>query len=356
MSVSIRKITNKDLSTSIYLDIYHNGRRRKEFLKECKLHKASTPTDRANNKEKIRLAEQIRNKRELELQANEEGIITQSQSKVEINAYFKNYLDQYNKKDKRNVEGVYRKFLEFLNNEGIKITTMKQITESIVEDFAESLKSELKGEGPSSYFARFKKVLKRAVKDKVIIQNPASEVTITRENNITKEILTMPEIQELASTELSNEEVKKAFLFSCFTGLRWVDIKDLQWKHIDLKNNLLTKVQAKTDLKVQVTLNETAVKLLPSKSQKEDLIFKLPSHTGALKLLNTWLKKAGIEKHITWHCARHSFATNLIYFKADVLVVSKLLGHNSLKYTQRYTHIANDLKKEATDNLPTINI
>jgi len=374
MSVTLREIENKDLTTSLYLDIYHNGKRYKEFLKECKILREPTkeekiklkkegkeirvltPFDRVANKNKRLLANQIRDKRSIELQANEDGVMANHNNKIELKAYFESYISSYNKKDKRNVEGVYNKFLSFANDEKINITTLKQLTENIVQDFANYLESVCTGEGASSYFARFKKVLRKAVKDKVLLHSPASEITIKRDENIKKDILTIEEIQILANTEISNKEVRNAFLFSCVTGLRWVDIKDLQWKHINLDTNVLSKVQAKTDMKVEVTLNNTALSLLPTKEGKNDLIFKLPSHTGALKTLRNWLDKANIEKHITWHCARHSFATNLIYYKTDVLIVSKLLGHNTLKYTQRYTHIANDLKKQATDNLPTINI
>jgi len=374
MSVTLREIENKDLTTSLYLDIYHNGKRYKEFLKECKILREPTkeekiklkkegkeirvltPFDRVANKNKRLLANQIRDKRSIELQANEDGVMANHNNKIELKAYFESYISSYNKKDKRNVEGVYNKFLSFANDEKINITTLKQLTENIVQDFADYLQSVCTGEGASSYFARFKKVLRKAVKDKVLLHSPASEITIKRDENIKKDILTIEEIQILANTEISNKEVRNAFLFSCVTGLRWVDIKDLQWKHINLDTNVLSKVQAKTDMKVEVTLNNTALSLLPTKEGKNDLIFKLPSHTGALKTLRNWLDKANIEKHITWHCARHSFATNLIYYKTDVLIVSKLLGHNTLKYTQRYTHIANDLKKQATDNLTTINI
>lgn len=356
MSVTIREIENKDFTTSIYLDIYHNGKRYKEFLKECKLAKVVTPMDRVANKQKKQLANQIRDKRSIELQANEDGVMANHNNKIELKAYFENFIENYNKKDKRNVEGVYNKFLAFAKDENINITTLRQLNENIVQAFANYLQIECTGEGASSYFARFKKVLKKAVKDKVILSSPANDVTIKRDESIKKDILTIEEIQTLANTEISNKEVRNAFLFSCVTGLRWVDIKALQWKHINLDTNVLSKVQAKTDLKVEVTLNNTALSLLPTKEGKNDIIFKLPSHTGALKILRNWLEKAEIEKHITWHCARHSFATNLIYYKTDVLIVSKLLGHNTLKYTQRYTHIANDLKKQATDNLPTINI
>lgn len=356
MSVTLRKRENKDFTTTLYLDIYHNGKRHFEFLKECKLVRIANPADRVSNKEKLSLAGQIRDKRSIQLQSSEEGIIPNDNKKVELRAYFESYITNYTKKDKRNVEGAYNKFLAFIKEEQVSVITLRQLNESILEDFADYLKQKCSGEGAHSYFARFKKVLRQAVKDKILLQSPANDVSIEREESFTKDILTIDEIQKLASTDISNKEVKRAFLFSCFTGLRWVDVKDLKWKHIDLKSNLLSKVQAKTDVKVSVTLNNTALSLLPAKGEKEALVYNLPSHTGALKTLKLWLEKAEIEKHITWHCARHSFATNLIVYDTDVLIVSKLLGHNTLKYTQRYTHIANDLKKKATDNLPTINI
>lgn len=356
MSVILRKRENKDLTTSLYLDIYHEGKRHFEFLKECKLLRIVNPTDRKANKEKLALANQIRDKRSIQLQANSENLMTNHGNKIELKAYFENFIENYNKKDKRNVEGVYKKFLAFAKDEKLNITTLKQLNENIVQDFADYLQNVCSGEGASSYFARFKKVLKKAVKDKVILSSPANDVTIKRDESFKKDILTIEEIQVLANTQISNKEVKNAFLFSCVTGLRWVDVKALQWKHINLDTNVLSKVQAKTDVKVEVTLNNTALSLLPIKEGKNDFVFNLPSHTGALKTLRNWLEIAEIDKHITWHCARHSFATNLIYYKTDVIIVSKLLGHNTLKYTQRYTHIANDLKKQATDNLPTINI
>jgi integrase len=119
---------------------------------------------------------------------------------------------------------------------------------------------------------------------------------------------------------------------------------------------LLTKVRAKTDTETVVSLNSTAVSMLPDVGEPQDLVFTLPSNTGALKSLKNWVKRAELQKHITWHCARHSFATNLIYYKTDVTIVSKLLGHSTLKYTQRYTHIAEELKRNAVNSLPGIDL
>ena len=356
MSVTLRKRENKDFTTSLYLDIYHNGKRYKEFLKECKQVKVVSPADRSDNKNKLNLAKEIRAKKEIELGANDENIIPKHRRDVDFNAYFKNYIDTYNKKDKRNIVSAYNRFVEFQKTENLNITNFKQLTENIIQNFADYLLQTSKGEGVASCFKRFKRVLKKATKEKIMLGNPAADVTIKNEGSLTKDILTIEEIQKLADVPVTNNEVKRAFLFCCFTGLRWVDVKAMQGKHIDFENKLLSMVQAKTEIKVSVTLNKTALSLLPANKTNNEFVFTLPSHNGALKTLRNWLKKAGINKHITWHCARHSFATNLLVYDNDVLIVSKLLGHKTLKYTQRYTHIANDLKMKATDKLPVISI
>jgi integrase/recombinase XerD len=351
MSVTLRKKENGK-TTSLYLDIYHNGKRYKEYLKECKLVKVSTPLDRQTNQEKMRLAKQIEIKRAHELQSTDYNVVPNFKNKIDILDFFQSFIDSYTKKDKRNVEAVFKLFKQFLSEQGITNLPANLFDENIAFKFSEYLKNYCSGEGASSYFARFKKVLKQAVREKIILVSPANEITIKRDESIKKDVLSIKEIQTLVNTPLSNKEVRNAFLFSCFTGLRWVDMAELKWKHLDLVNKLLTKTQTKTGVKVKVNLSDNALSFLPEKSKKEDFVYVLPSHTGALKTLRNWTSKAGIEKHITWHCARHSFATNLIYYKNDVVTVSELLGHSSLKYTQRYTRVADEMKQNAVDSLP----
>ena len=108
------------------------------------------------------------------------------------------------------------------------ITTLRPLTENIIQDYAYYLKHKSTDQGANNYFARFKKVLRQAVKDKLLLQSPAIDITIVREENFKMEISTIEKIQKLANTEISNNEVKRTFLFSCFIGLRWVDIKDPQ--------------------------------------------------------------------------------------------------------------------------------
>lgn len=75
-------------------------------MKVCKLVKVTNPTDRITNKEKLVLANQIRDKHSIQLQSNSEGVISNHGNKVELKAYFENYK----KKDKTNVEGEYKVF------------------------------------------------------------------------------------------------------------------------------------------------------------------------------------------------------------------------------------------------------
>ncbi|HEY9117393.1 MAG TPA: site-specific integrase [Roseivirga sp.] len=356
MSVTLRKKENANGTTSLYLDIYHNGKRHKEFLKECKLTKSSNPADRQANREKLALAKKIQTKRAQELESNNYDVIPAHKSKVDFITYFEHYIEGYTKRDKRNMQGACNKFKDFMKSRGINAITLQQLNENIIHQYAEYLKDNCNGEGASSYFARFKKMLRQAVREKIILRNPATDITIKREEGIKKDVLNIEELKRLIATPNSNREVRSAFIFSCFTGMRWADVVELKWKHIDLEQQRLSKLQSKTDIKLNVLLHDTAIAALPSPGKPDELIFKLPSHTGALKNLRNWVNKAELNKHITWHCARHSFATNLILHETDIYSVSNLMGHNSIKYTGRYVRIAEEMKRKAIDNLPKLDV
>ena len=356
MSVKIRERENSDNTTTLMLDIYHNGKRYYEFLKHLKLiTKPTSPLDRQRNKENKATAESIRNKKAIELESSDYQVATRFKNKVDFLEYFQKFIDNYKKKDKRVIGSTLFKFKEYLKENNIKGLTINQVTESLVMDFKDYLMEKLNGESPANYFSKFKKVLIQATRDKVININPAANVSVKRVVGVKKEILTMEEIQELASTPITNNEVKRAFIFSCFTGLRFCDVVALKWENLNLKNKQLSLMQSKTGHKVNVSLHDSAINILGKQGVSDQHVFTLPSHTACLKDIKFWVKQAKIKKKITWHCARHSFATNIIFFGADVNTASNLLGHTSLKYTQRYTHIVQSLKEKAIDNLPSVN-
>ena len=361
MSVKLRKRKNGDGTISLLLDIYHCGKRSYEFLKNLKLNAPRSQTDRFENKERLALAERIRNKREQQLQGDQYNVTPAFMTEINFVKFFEAFKDKYTKKNKRVLVACFHKFKEFMEEAGIKSLLTKNIDESIVMHFKEYLENTLNGETPATYFQLFKKMLRAGIREKMFTDKVSimfstynKELQVRHTNGIKKEILTFDEIQTLASTNITNSEVKRAFLFSCVTGLRWCDIKQLQWKNI--QNGIMSLSQAKTEYPVLINLNESAINILEKKGKGDDKVFILPSHTSCLKNLKWWCKKAGIQKHITWHCARHSFGTALVFYGNDMKTAGSLLGHTGLEYVGLYVRVSDKLKEKGVNSLPAISI
>lgn len=345
-----RKTKNADGSTSLYLDIWHDGKRSYEFLTHLKLSKVSSPLDRQKNKENFQLAKKIEIKRAQDLASGTYDMASETGKKTLVAEWMQSYINKYKKKDVRNMQGALNRFKDFLIEEKLQGLTFGKLTEVIISDFQDYLKTKSEGEGAASYFNRFKKMVKQAFRQKLILSNPAAEVKTKQGKARKKDFLTLDEIKLLASKPCESEYVKKGFLFSCMTGLRWCDVKTLTWDQIDLKEKTLSKPQDKTDEDLAINLNETAIKLLPSANGSE-FVFDLPTANGANKTVKAWVKRAGIQKKITWHNARHSYGTNLVFYGTDLLTTSKLMGHTTTKHTERYAKIVKELKERATDKL-----
>lgn len=357
--VQIRQKKTSEFRISLYLD-WHDGnaKRTKEYLGLFLIANPKNSIERQSNKDNLVFAELKRAERESQLFKGEmEEILEQKTVKNKgFIPYFENYVLNYSKKDLRVMKAVLSHFKNFAP----PYITTKDITEQFCYDFKDYLSKKLHGESPPTYFARFKKMLHQAKRDKVFKANPAEDVkNFKTDTSIAKDTLTIEELQLMANAHCGNEQVKRAFLFCCNTGLRFVDVKPLKWANIN--NEVLkieqskTKDKASDGGKVEVTLNETAIKILGTPTDKEDFIFKLPSHGATVKSLNHWAKRAGIEKHITFHVARHTFGTLLAYYESDILTISKLLGHTSLKHTAKYIRTSNEMKQKAVNSIPTIN-
>jgi integrase len=362
MSVQLRKKACAGGKQSYYLDIYHNNERHYEFLKLYQF-RAKTEDQKNKNDEIKLLAESIRAKRELELQAREYDYIPAFKKNIDFVAYYDKFVNDYTHKDKRIVKYSFHHFKLFLNGKGLGDSlNAKLLTEDICRQYREYLETAVNGETICNYFTKFKKVINKAFEDNIIKTDFAKKIKNTKDEGLKKQILNFEEIQLLAHAYCGSDNVKRAFLFSLFTGLRFVDVKALKWNNI--QNDRLTITQEKTKHKsknatLTMDLNNSAIKLIGERGKNDENVFNLPSHTGCLKDLKVWVKKAGISKHITWHCARHSFAVNLLdsdVVGADIKTVSSLLGHSGLKHTEKYLHVIDKRKKEAINRLPEINI
>lgn len=361
MSVVLREKKGKAGVKTLYLDIHANGKRYKEYL-GIKIKPAKTQTDRDDNKALKELAVSIRAKRELELQASGYEIAPAFKKNIDFVEYFEKFKDEYKHSDKRIVRYSFEWFMKYLDTLGIKTIKPKVLDEKLCKGFYNYMQSNLNGETPYNYFNKFKQVIKLAIKADLMIKNPTEGIRAIRDEGLKKEILSFDEIAILAKTISPNQEVKRAFLFSLFTGLRWCDVKELTFTNIDFANNTFKYTQAKTKHSSKnstniVELSPMLIKLIGEPREPKEKIFILPSHTGALKSLKAWVKKAKISKNITWHCARHSFAVNqLSELKTDVKTVAELLGHSGLKYVERYTRAIDEKKAQAINAQPEVEL
>ena len=212
--------------------------------------------------------------------------------------------------------------------------------------------------GVSAYhcFCALKSVLAEAVVDGEIVENPIDKMKrgeVPRRPEVIMAHLDADEVAHLAETACSDDIVKRAFLFSCMTGLRLSDVKSLRWQNIRHTSRgwRLSIVMQKTQDPLHSKLNDEAMALLPPRGEKDALVFPLPSVSTVERIIDRWRKAAGIEKHITFHTARHSYATMALVAGADLYTISKLLGHRSVTTTTVYAAVVDEKRDAAVDGV-----
>ncbi len=346
-----------------------HARKRENLNLYIWVHPRSTQ-ERLQNKNTLALAEKVRFEREQEFLMHREGYRLKKDRNINFLDYFQNYLDNYKKADHASMKTALTKFKRFLESSS-KYDIFKlfiradQITKSMMMDFAEYLQANGKGEGPAATFHRFKKVLRVAIEDELIRKNPCDGIILIREENVLKkEILLPEEINLLLSTpcKFAFPDITRAFALSLFTGIRFCDVKKLKFSNIDYTARILKFQQSKTKDRsnhswVEIPINDQLIALVgnpPEDAGRDTLLFKLPSYPSCHDSLLRWVQTAGIKKHISWHCARHSFAVNILNGGANIKTVASLLGHSGIKHTEKYTRAIDSLRQTAINSLGNI--
>ena len=368
----IRLSLRYNLGTQTYIDDDTGEKKyktiqRRESLDLSLIANPRTPIERNQNREVLELAQKIRFEREQQFKEQKDGYRLEKNKDMNFLNFFESYLNDYTKKDKRNIKVAYNRFKDFLRDEpryNIYQDFIKpqQLTKEMMRRFVEYLQSRSIGEGAKTIYQRFKKVVNYAIEQNIMIKNPCLGIVCKADDStLRKDILSMDEIKKLIQTEYpeQNLQVRDAFIFCLCTGLRFCDVEALNYSNVDYSNKTLTFEQHKTrghsaNSGVVVPLSDTALELIgepTSNNPSEELIFELPSYTSCSKGLKRWVKRAGINKHITWHCARHSFATNSLMMGANIAVVGSLLGHSGLRHTMRYLKAVDAQKREATNKM-----
>lgn len=364
------RLRQKSLSNgnkSLYLDIYRDGERRYEFLKLYLIPETGSDlTAKERNKQTLIQANAIKAQRIIELTNDEAGIKNTNRAKILLSDWldhfkqikenksqglknqieFTKYLLSQYKGDKVRLCDVDKAFCEGFLNYIMNVHISKQTNEHISKYTA------------SNYYLRFNCALNFAVRSEIIPQNPMLLVEKDykpQPPESQRVYLTIDEVKRLANAECKKEVYKRAFLFSCFCGLRISDIERLKWCDLSNENGQIRADirQKKTDEPLYLPLSANAVKWLPERGSAADTdnVFHGLCGGVASHIVKDWAKGAGITKNVKFHTARHTFATMLLTKGADLYTTSKLLGHKDISTTQIYAKIIDQKKTDAVNLL-----
>lgn len=342
---------------SIYLDIYDKGRRY-EFLR-LYLIPERTAGDRAANAETMKMANSIKAQRIIALNSGRLGIASNGQ-KVRFFPYFEALV---NRSKEKNGNTTWKTTLLYLREYEKRDITLGEISPNWVRGFLHYLSSckQLREDKPLSpnsrwvYWTHFRTAMSKAYSDGLIATDPLRGIEQPRKKETQRTFLTIPELRIMSSSRCPNETTKRMFLFSCLTGLRWSDCIRLSWDEVEETETgaRLVFVQKKTGGLEYLDINPQAREYMGMRD--EGLVFRGRCDISAVNLqIRKWAKDSGINKHLSFHCARHTFATMMLTIGTDIFVVSRLLGHRDIKTTQIYAHILDEQKRDAVLKIPPI--
>ena len=339
MSIIIRKRRLKHGKAGLYLDIYYKGQRTSETLG---LHLTS---DKGHNKEVLKLAKKISTQRELDIQSGKYGFPA---GKRNINIF--EFARPIYKHNAPNSTCIYESMLKHLATFSNKSLTFEPITPQFCERFKSYLTDIVSPNTAVMYFLKFRTILNRAIDQNILHSNPTQKIRIKGVDVLPK-FLTTNDVQKLMITECKNPHVKNAFLFSVFTGLRLGDVQNLKWEQIT--DSSMKVIEKKTQSANIQPLAKITLKILEEqKAEEQKYVFRLGTKQSIGQMLAKWGKTAGLERRLSFHQARHTFATLLITKGIDLYVVSKLLGHKNISTTQIYAKVIDSKKVEAIATLP----
>lgn len=281
--------------------------------------------------------------------------IPQHRFKPNFVDYYSEFVIKNEKDNNRSLSCSFEKFKKFLleKEKAVQISPF-DITRNLCERFQQYLLDKLTGETPGDYFMRFKRVLYAATDEGYYTRSPAEDIPIKQHPTGIKDVLTVAEFKVLLNSFCPNYEVKKAVVCALYTGLRWCDVSQLEWWQIK-EESIILRRQSKTGVPLEVPLNPIALAIMGEKRMPNEKVFSLPSANGANAILKKWVLDAGIKKHITFHCLRHTVSDLLQEAGVDVMTVAAFLGQKTAKYVLKtyQRRVAAKNMKEAATLLPS---
>ncbi|MEL4342112.1 site-specific integrase [Shewanella xiamenensis] len=338
---------------------------------ELYLHEnPKTQAERQHNKEMLRQAEAARSARLVESHSNK----FQLEDRVKLASSFYEYYDKLTASKESGSSSNYSIWISagkhLRSYHGRAELTFEELDKKFLEGFRKYLleepltksKSKLAKNTASSYFNKVRAALNEAYREGIIRDNPVQRVKSVKAENTQRTYLTLDEVRAMTKAECRYDVLKRAFLFSCTTGLRWSDIQKLTWKEIEEFQDghyriifKQTKLLNAGNSLVYLDLPDSAVKLMGERQDKTERVFKglkYSSYTNVALL--HWAMLAGVQKHVTFHVGRHTFAVAQLNRGVDIYSLSRLLGHSELRTTEIYADILESRRVTAMRGFPDI--
>lgn len=361
MKISSFKRPLKDGKSRIWFDYYVNGKRHRQKSELVVFDNPKNQEERTFNRVAKDIEGRMKIELALEIQNNKFGIKKPKHKIDDFIDYFE-FLTKHRENSGNNYstwKSALKHLKEFAPN-GLKFI---DLDEYWLNDFKMYLldTQQLKTSSTANYFNVVLHSVHKAFKDRMIDIDYADSDDVKAPKIISKkrDFLTEEEIIKLENTECKNPELKKAFLFSCKTGMAYADIKNLKWKDIEKDANNEYKItfhRQKTSSEQHLPIIEEAIELLGEVGKPEEKIFKDLNYNSWMNtILREWVFMADIKKSITFHNARHSFASIMIHKGVSVYHLSKLLNHKDLKTTQIYANPMNVDLRNAVNLLKSDN-
>ena len=377
MKIEIRTRELKNGNRTIYLDFYDKGRRWYEYPK-LYLVPDSSPHAGELNKNAMDRAVAIRAKRLLGETPEDDGKPAEEKDeKILVSAWMEEYARTmhantgFSSSYLRHIDTIIRMVNDYMAHIKNLRLTMDRIDRDFYRGFLHYMSDihECKtSDGKTRRLAKstihlfqqtMNTMLNQAVRDGIIRCNPYQ--LLSRDERVSKpsvrrDFLTREELHRLMEVRTLSVTTKSAFMFCCFTGLRYSDLKQLKWGDIEkTQAGTVIRIAAmkKTEKPVTVPLGTNALAWLPERGDRtpDDTVFDITTCSGCDAALKTMAKRAGINKRVSFHTSRHTFATLTLAATNDIATVSELLGHTSVAMTQVYAEVLMEDKVTAVNKL-----
>ena len=285
-------------------------------------------------------------------------------SGVDTNDFYEYYRAYLRKRRKELREATLEKYEDTLKilQEFSPTLNFSEINFSFVKRFHEYLLNVRENNGgENNRHKNFKTVIRDAIYNGYTVEYPYGKFKLKHRIPETP-YLSLNDLKKLENLEFppnkaTQEEIRDMFLFSCYTGLRYSDVTTLKWDHVDFKSGLLSKIQIKTNNIVEVGFCLKAINIAKKYEYRRkfsEYIFDAISNQKTNQNLKKLALLAGIKKRITYHVSRHTFGSILAEKNMNLSRIGKLMGHKSLKETQRYAKVSLQVLKDTVSVFDTV--